>query len=88
MWVGLCLKSNLERHSLYRFRLDAPKVQIGPGWAILASSERKSLVDEEPVNPIDGTAKALSSDKPVNPIDGTSKDLSIGEPVNRSMALV
>ena len=48
---------------------------------ILASNERKSLVDNEPVNLIDGTATDLSSEKPVSPIHGTAKDSSSDEPV-------
>ena len=62
--------------------MEAPRVQVGPGWALIASSERNILVDDEPASPIDGNAKALSSGMPVTSIDNTAEALSCDKPIN------
>ena len=46
----LCLPSDLERYRLTRYRLVAPRVKEGPGWAALATTKRRNFVIDEPVN--------------------------------------
>ena len=62
-WAILCLPSNLERHSLSRYRLVAPRGKEGPDWAALATSERRSIVVDEPVNLIKGNVLSLVNDE-------------------------
>ena len=46
------------------YRLVAPRVKEGPGWAALATSERRSLAVDETVKLSTGTVVSLVNDEP------------------------
>ena len=51
---------------MYRASVVAPRIKEDPGWAALATSERKSLVDDEPVNLSKETVVSLIDDEPLS----------------------
>ena len=70
-----CIMPAVEPRESYvvEVRLEALRIQAGPGWTILTFSKRKRLIDDDPVIRIDGTAKALSIKEPFNTIYVTAK---------------